>query len=122
MMTPNFLLLYVADPLASARFYSKILNAEPVEQSPGFALFVMPGGWKLGLWLRSEVVPNASGTPGEAEICFSCLTLEEVRQREELWKSWGLPILAPTAKLDFGWTFTAADPDGHRLRVFFPQE
>jgi hypothetical protein len=29
-------------------------------------------------------------------------------------------ILQPPTEMDFGRTFTAADPDGHRLRVFKP--
>jgi hypothetical protein len=29
-------------------------------------------------------------------------------------------ILQPPTAMDFGYTFLAADPDGHRLRVFAP--
>jgi len=34
------------------------------------------------------------------------------------WRERGLAILQDPQMLDFGYTFTAADPDGHRLRVF----
>ena len=36
------------------------------------------------------------------------------------WKQRGLPILQEPVQMDFGHTFVAADPDGHRLRVFVP--
>lgn len=32
----------------------------------------------------------------------------------------GLPMLQTPTTMDFGYTFTATDPDGHRLRVFSP--
>ena len=28
------------------------------------------------------------------------------------------PILRAPTQLDFGYTFTSADPDGHRVRIF----
>jgi hypothetical protein len=34
----------------------------------------------------------------------------------------GLRIIQEPVKMDFGFTFTAADPDGHRLRVFAPAQ
>ena len=34
----------------------------------------------------------------------------------------GLRIIQEPTKMDFGFTFTAADPDGHRLRVFNPSQ
>ena len=36
----------------------------------------------------------------------------------DAWAKLGLKILQEPTKMDFGYTFTAADPDGHRLRVF----
>ena len=32
----------------------------------------------------------------------------------------GPPVEASPTFMDFGYTFTAKDPDGHRLRVFAP--
>jgi hypothetical protein len=34
------------------------------------------------------------------------------------WMARGLSIILAPAKMDFGFTFLACDPDGHRLRVF----
>ncbi len=36
------------------------------------------------------------------------------------WAAKGLSILQPPTDMDFGRTFVALDPDGHRLRVFRP--
>jgi hypothetical protein len=36
------------------------------------------------------------------------------------WKKRGLNILQEPVQMDFGTTFVATDPDGHRLRVFVP--
>jgi predicted enzyme related to lactoylglutathione lyase len=36
------------------------------------------------------------------------------------WAARGLAIAQPPTELDFGRTFVALDPDGHRLRVFKP--
>jgi len=89
MAEPNFTVLYVTDVSASTKFYTDLLGRPPVEASPGFALFALKSGMMLGLWRRSEVQPPATGPGGSAP-----------------------------AKMDFGFTFLACDPDGHRLRVF----
>jgi predicted enzyme related to lactoylglutathione lyase len=36
------------------------------------------------------------------------------------WSKRGLTIAQPPTQMDFGHTFVALDPDGHRLRVFAP--
>jgi hypothetical protein len=36
------------------------------------------------------------------------------------WSGRGLPIAQKPTGMDFGYTFVALDPDGHRLRVFAP--
>ena len=47
-------ILYVTDPLASARWWGELLGLRPVETSPGFALFVLSSGLQLGLW-KAEI-------------------------------------------------------------------
>ena len=32
----------------------------------------------------------------------------------------GFKIIQPPTQMDFGHTFVGCDPDGHRLRVYFP--
>ena len=119
-MTPfNFVLAYVADPPRSAILYGKLLEAEPVESSPGFAMFVLPNGVKFGLWSRNEVEPKAT-LPGGVELCFPVADDAAVTAMRSAWAGLGLNIIQEPTTMDFGFTFTAADPDGHRLRVFSP--
>jgi len=118
MTDPNYVLLYVDNPAASAAFYAELLDKQPVETSPTFALFVLSSGVKLGLWSRHTVEPAASALPGCAELGFPVADAEAVTARYEAWRAQGLAIAQPPCEMDFGHTFVALDPDGHRLRVF----
>jgi catechol 2,3-dioxygenase-like lactoylglutathione lyase family enzyme len=120
MPVPNYVLLYVASPSASQTFYAQLLDLKAVESAPTFALFVMEGGLKLGLWRREDVTPPATATAGAAELCFSVADRAEVDRLHSLWAGRGVVIAQVPQPLDFGYTFTAMDPDGHRLRVFAP--
>ena len=121
--TPNFLLLYVADPPASARFYQSLLGCPPVEASPTFALFALAGGLMLGLWRANTVQPAAEpgATAARHELAFPVADEAAVRACFNAWSALGLHRLQEPTAMDFGFTFTVADPDGHRLRVFAPQ-
>ncbi len=120
MLHPDFVLLYSADPLKSASFYSALLETEPVETAPTFVLFVLKGGAKLGLWLRDEVEPRVVAAPGAMEWAVSVAGKPEVLELHDRWQARGVAVAqAPTA-MDFGFTFVALDPDGHRIRVFAP--
>jgi catechol 2,3-dioxygenase-like lactoylglutathione lyase family enzyme len=118
MHKPDMTLLYVASPPASARFYARLLQAEPVENSPGFAMFVLPGGFKLGLWKRDEVLPAVTAPPGAVELGLAVDSAAALDATHAAWQSDGIVIAQPPADMDFGRTFTALDPDGHRLRVY----
>ncbi len=120
MTDPNFVLLYVDSPAASATFYAGLLGREPVEASPTFAMFALKSGVMLGLWSRHTVEPAATAAGGGAEIAFTVADAAAVDAMHDDWKGRGLPILQAPVDLDFGHTFVAADPDGHRLRVFAP--
>jgi catechol 2,3-dioxygenase-like lactoylglutathione lyase family enzyme len=121
MASPNFILAYVADAPRSAALYSKLLDAQPVESSPNWAMFALPNGLALGLWARSDVEPRAT-LPGGSEIGFPVADDDAVRLTRDAWEKLGLRIIQEPVKMDFGFTFTAADPDGHRLRVFSPSQ
>lgn len=118
-MNPNFILAYVADAPKSAKLYRTLLGSEPVEQSENWAMFAFPNGLALGLWSRDEVEPRAT-LPGGMEIGFPVANDEAVGTTREAWVKLGMKILQEPTRMDFGLTFTAADPDGHRLRVFAP--
>jgi len=115
----SFVLLYVENPPASASFYADLLGTPPAETSPTFAMLPLDGEVMLGLWARRSVEPVATA-PGGGEVAFTVADAAAVARTHADWKERGLPIAqAPTA-MDFGHTFVALDPDGHRLRVFAP--
>ena len=109
-------ILYVDSPPASAAFYEALLGRPPVEASPTFAMFASPEGPGLGLWSRHTVEPTATAGGG-AELAFAVPDVDAVQVD---WSARGLPIVQPLTVMDFGRTFVALDPDGHRLRVFTP--
>jgi predicted enzyme related to lactoylglutathione lyase len=122
MFNPNFVLLYVENPTASAAFYAKVVGHAPVETSPTFALFALRSGLMLGLWSKHTVEPAAQPHFGGSELGFPVADADTVRTMHAAWVAQGLPIAQPPTDLDFGHTFVALDPDGHRLRVFAPNE
>jgi predicted enzyme related to lactoylglutathione lyase len=111
-------LLYVEDPIASAAFYEKLLNAKPVEASPGFAMFSLGATTALGLWRRADVLPKVTAPAGSNEVGFQVESSEIVDRFFASSKQAEATVLQEPVNLDFGYTFTVADPDGNRLRVF----
>jgi len=122
MLNPNFVLLYVADPLKSAAFYAELLGQKPVEAQKTFSLFVLASGLKLGLWLKDDVEPKANREVGGSELCIAVEDPEQVKKIHDAWADRGLPIAQRPTAMDFGHTFVALDPDGHRVRVFAPSD
>src|SRR6516225_4538606 len=117
MPDPNFLVLYVDDPAASAAFYRDLLGREPVEASPTFVMFALDGGPMLGLWSRRTVEPAAAAGGGGAELAVAVAD-GAVDATFADWTGRGITIVQRPTTMDFGRTFVALDPDGHRLRVF----
>jgi catechol 2,3-dioxygenase-like lactoylglutathione lyase family enzyme len=116
----SFVLLYVENPPASAGFYSDLLGRPIVESSPTFAMLPLSEGVMLGLWSRRTVEPVAAAPPGAGEVAFTVDDTAAVEATFANWKKRGLAILQEPVRMDFGTTFVATDPDGHRLRVFVP--
>ncbi|MBN2989140.1 drug:proton antiporter [Pseudomonas fluorescens] len=114
----HYFLLYVDSPATSANFYSRLLDKPPVELNPTFALFILDNGVKLGLWSRHTVQPAAEATGGGGEVGFALADAAAVRALHDQWVERGAPILQSPTAVDFGYTFVAQDPDGHRLRAF----
>jgi catechol 2,3-dioxygenase-like lactoylglutathione lyase family enzyme len=115
---PDFrlIVLYVENPAASAAFYADLFGRPPVESSANFAMVAMPPVM-LGLWSRREVAPAAGGAPGAMEVDFGAADVGAVDACHADWKARGLRIAQDPTEMDFGYTFVALDPDGHRLRV-----
>ncbi|MGV3552280.1 VOC family protein [Rhizobium sp.] len=118
-MSPDFLLLYVNDPDASAGFYGKLLDRAPLDARPGFVMFKLDSGMRLGLW-GTETVKPAPNAPGGFEIGWPVGSDADVDQMADDWAARGISIIQQPETMGFGRTFTALDPDGHRLRVYQP--
>ncbi len=117
----NFLVLHVEDPAPSAAFYADLLATPIVEQSPTFAMLPLRDGVMLGLWSRHAVEPKSAAGPGAGEVAFAVADAAAVEAIHADWKRRGLKIAQAPTRMDFGTTFVALDPDGHRLRVFAPE-
>ena len=120
MLQPTYTLLYVDNPEASGRFYAALLGRAPVEAGPTFVLFAFENGLRLGLWSRHTVVPAATVAGGATEVAVTVADDDALAALHADWVARGLTILQPPTEVDFGRTFLALDPDGHRLRVFRP--
>ncbi len=115
----SHVILMVENPKSSALFYSRLLGAEPLEQSETFVLYSLPGGPMLGLWSKHTARPKVTGSPGSFEICFPEVSNLHVRRRYEEFLEAKIPIaLEPAAMDGMSSTFVGLDPDGHRIRVF----
>ncbi|MFA4940522.1 VOC family protein [Brevundimonas sp.] len=105
------ILLAVADPETSARFYAGLFGCRPVMAGPDRVLFVLKSGRALGLLRRA----------GDGQVCEVDFPLEgaaAVDQAHIDWWDRGARILTPPMDMQPGRSFVAGDPDGHRLRVY----
>lgn len=119
MSDVSFIILPVGDVATSETFYASILGRGAIESSPTFAMLSAAPNLMLGLWKRDEVQPPVSA-PGGSEVALTAADSAEVDALYAAWRLRGVAVAqAPTA-MDFGYTFVALDPDGHRLRVFAP--
>lgn len=118
MMNLNYLILYVDNPKTSASFYSQILGLTPVESSPTFVLYVLPSGFKFGLWSKHTVDPQVNQFGTGSEIGFPVENEEKVQEIYQHWQDLKMTIVQHPVPMDFGFTFVGLDADGHLLRVF----
>lgn len=116
----SFLLLHVANPAASASFYTDLLGLPVVDQKPDISVLPLCDGAMLGLWAAADVEPASSGQTGSSEIAFTVSDAGEVEAMHDDWTARGVTILQVPTRMSFGTTFVALDLDGHRVRVFAP--
>ncbi|KAA9368322.1 MULTISPECIES: VOC family protein [Ochrobactrum] len=117
-MRSPIVLFYVADIWTSARFYTRLFGRAADQISPSFALFLLPSGMRLGLWSQARVEPVPVTRAGGGELGFQVACADEVDRLHVEWRSKGVTIALAPMVLDFGRSFVALDPDGHRLRVY----
>jgi catechol 2,3-dioxygenase-like lactoylglutathione lyase family enzyme len=118
-ITSGLIVLYVSDVAASATFYGGLFGRKPADQSPAFALFVLDGGMKLGLFLQAAVEPRTMMTGGGCELVVMTDSREAVDSIVADWRKRGLVIGQDAVNAPFGYTAVALDPDQHRIRVLF---
>jgi catechol 2,3-dioxygenase-like lactoylglutathione lyase family enzyme len=118
MFAPEFIIIYVANVSESIHFYDGLIGKPPVEASPNFAMYAFENGTTLGLWAKHDVQPIPKNAGGGAEMGFTLKTNAEVDTLFKDWSERGYSMAQKPLQMDFGYTFTALDPDGHRLRVF----
>ena len=118
MTDPNFIIIYVDNPLSSASFYEALLGKPPIESHPTFAAFALDFGMILGLWSKHTAEPAAITTGGGGEIAFSVPSNEAVDLAYSDLTKRGLRVAQKPTHMDFGYTFVVLDPDNHRLRIF----
>jgi catechol 2,3-dioxygenase-like lactoylglutathione lyase family enzyme len=114
------LILYVEKVEASCTFYTGLLGRAPLEQSPNFAMYALENGFLLGLWAGHDADPKPKAAGGGAELTFTCGRDSDLDALYAEWNGRSYPIAQKPVKKDFGYTFTALDPDGHRLRAMVP--
>lgn len=117
MSAPNLFLIYVTDVEASTRFYTELLELEPVFVSPRYVAFPVAPGVLFALWgARAEGVTDGSGTrpSGEVGLMVPPAQVDEVFAR---WTALGARVVEPPHEDVFGRTFVVADPDGGLIRV-----
>ena len=117
MFRPNSIILYVDDVGRSTRFYKDITHSDPIETYEDFSVFALTETFILGLQSKHAIDPKPHAVFGGFELCLSDITVEEVDTVYKEWKEKNIPIAMAPTYLDFGYTFVALDPDGHRLRV-----
>ena len=112
------IIFYVGDVAKSLDFYTRILERDPVESSPNFAMYELKPGTMFALWARDDVQPTipVHGTSGELAILVDNKSVVESLHKR--WSANKTVIAQAPMAMDFGYTFTALDPDGHRVRVF----
>jgi catechol-2,3-dioxygenase len=120
MLDFKLIVLFVEDTAASASFYKELLKRPVLEQTPNFALLPLNDQAKLGLWSRHMTTPPVAGTPGSSELAFAVATAQDLQSLYEEWQARGVQMSQSPTRMDFGETFTALDPDGHRIRIFTP--
>ncbi|KHN57391.1 drug:proton antiporter [Dickeya fangzhongdai] len=118
MTDAHYVLFYVDNPARSARFYGQLLDLTPAEQSPTFAMFALKADLVLGLWSKHTVEPAVAQPGFSSELAFRLPDPAAVDACYARWTAQDVTVVQIPTSVDFGYTFTVLDPDGHRLRVF----
>ncbi len=78
-------------------------------------MFSLQNGVNLGLWSKYTCEPAIQSLGSAFEVAFSTEDIDTVYGN---WEKLHVTIAQKPCDMDFGRTFVALDPDGHRIRVF----
>lgn len=117
MFKPNSIILYVDNVDISTEFYKSILGEGPIEAFPGFSVFSLKDGFILGLQTKHDIEPKPQLNFGGFELCLSDISKEDVDSIYSDLVTRNVPMALQPTNLEFGYTFVALDPDGHRIRL-----
>lgn len=119
MLSPNLFILYVSDPVVSAKFYAQLLGRSP-EGFPTYQCFTLDSGMVLGLWSTNAKDFVSDGTGHRSELAFQVENEDVIKGLHAAWVKLGVTIEQDLHAAAFGLTFVALDLDGHRIRVNLP--
>jgi len=117
MLDPTFI-VYVSDLEVSRRFYTRLLQLEPVPFDTSFVMFFLESGARLGLVERSTVETSPARPSSGFELDFPVGTNADVDRLHREWIGLGVTVQGPPHDVSFAYNFLGSDPDGHCLRVF----
>jgi predicted enzyme related to lactoylglutathione lyase len=117
-LDPNLIIFYVDDLTKTRNFYEDLLESEPLESFPDFAMFNLKNGLRLGLWTKQSVDPAIDNTGNGFELVFQVPENKLVDEMHTTWRDKNITIIQAPTTMDFGYTFLAIDPDKNRLRVY----
>ena len=120
-MTVSMIINYVDNAGTAAALYAGVLGTKPIHEEAGFAMFPLADKTTLGLWSRASVKPASEARGSQSEICVTVASNAEVDSTQTAWEKLGLTIVQQPTELGFGYTFTAEDPDGNRIRCYAPR-
>jgi catechol 2,3-dioxygenase-like lactoylglutathione lyase family enzyme len=95
-----------------ADFYRRLLNAEPVVQSEGMAIF-MTGETKI--FIHRNYVPSEGELPPQDHVAFG---VEDVDVTCQMLTQAGLVLERSPQDYYWGRSAYLRDPDGHQIEVF----
>ena len=120
-ISADMTVLYVRDIPTSVAFYSELFSTAPLQQTPGFAFYILANGMKLGLWNVKFAQPASSVTGGGCELVVNLDSRDAVDAALLHWRGRGI-VGQDAVEAEFGYTFTVMDPDQHRIRALYSPE
>lgn len=125
MSKPVFTIFYVDSIEKGNSFYQQLLQIAPLEASPTFAMFKLNDAAMLGLWTRKTMRPESTVLGGGSELAIVLDSVKDVDDKYQLLQTQpiaGMAFLSECVWMEFGYNFIVTDPDGHRIRFFFPKD